>query len=73
MTKKLTNREKQVLEYILKGCTNKEISEKLCISYDTAKAHVSAILYKMHVEDRLGIFIKLFNKDIQKFIEELAK
>ena len=71
--KKLTDREKEVLKYILNGYTNKEIAQELHISVDTAKAHVSSILYKMNVEDRLGIFKKLFSENIDKYIKELNK
>ncbi len=49
----LTNREKEVLKLVKEGYTNKEIAEHLCISLHTSKAHVAAILHKMHVKNRL--------------------
>lgn len=49
----LTIREKEVLELVKKGYTNKEIAEVLCISSHTSKAHVAAILHKMNVKNRL--------------------
>lgn len=49
----LTNREKEVLELIKYGYTNKEIAEELCVSTHTSKAHVAAILYKLNVKNRL--------------------
>lgn len=64
----LTEREIQVFKCILEGLSNREIAEKLCISYDTAKAHVSAILYKMKANNRLDIFKKLFDKNIKEYI-----
>ena len=69
----LTERETEVLKYILKGYTNKEIAKTLYISIDTVKAHVSSILFKMKVEDRLGIVLKLFDIDIKDFIKSLEE
>lgn len=43
----LTDRELEVLELIVDGLSNKEISEELVISYATAKAHVHNILQKL--------------------------
>ncbi len=47
-----TEREKQVLELLCLGLSNKEISEKLYISTHTTKAHIRAILRKMKVPNR---------------------
>lgn len=71
MNKKLTNREKQVLEYILKGYSNKEIAQELFISQDTAKAHVSSILYKTNTKDRLKLILKLLDKSVEELINTL--
>lgn len=71
MNKKLTDREKEVLKLILDGFTNKQIAQKLYISIDTAKAHVSSILYKMKVEDRIGIFKKIFGENIKEYIANI--
>lgn len=49
----LTNREKEVLQLVKQGYTNKEIADVLCISTHTSKAHVAAILHKMNVKNRL--------------------
>ncbi len=68
---KLTERENDVLKYVLKGYTNKQIAQKLYISQDTAKAHVSSILFKIGVGDRIGILVKLFKKNIQDFINNM--
>ena len=73
MDKKLTNRELQVLKCILKGYSNKEIAKELFISFYTAKAHVSAILYKMQVEDRVDLVLKLFDENVHEYIRNLDK
>ena len=49
----LTARERQVLELIGQGATNREIGEALCISERTAAVHVSSILRKLGVDNRV--------------------
>jgi DNA-binding NarL/FixJ family response regulator len=48
----LTNREKEVLQEIAKGKSNKEIAASLFITEKTVKSHVSHILAKLNVADR---------------------
>lgn len=48
----LTPREKDVLEQITSGKSNKEISIELYITEKTVKTHVSTILSKLGVHDR---------------------
>ncbi len=48
----LTIREKEVLQLIVNGHSNKEIAGKLNITLRTVKAHVSNILIKLDVNDR---------------------
>ena len=48
----LSAREMEVLTYITKGMSNKEIATVLGISHQTVKNHVTAILRKLGVEDR---------------------
>ena len=49
---KLTIREREVLDLLTKGLTNKEIADKLCISGATCKHHVQNILNKLEVHSR---------------------
>lgn len=49
---KLTRQEKQVVEMIRKGLTNREIGEELCISETTVKKHVSNIFGKLEISSR---------------------
>jgi DNA-binding NarL/FixJ family response regulator len=48
----LTQRESEVLRYLVQGLTNKEIAGVLQISYETVKEHVQHILRKVGVSDR---------------------
>jgi two-component system, NarL family, response regulator LiaR len=48
----LTVREINVLEFLVKGCSNKEIAQKLFISNHTVKFHVNSILSKFEVRTR---------------------
>ncbi len=48
----LTPREIEVLGSLVDGKTNREIAETLCITENTVKMHLRAILDKLHVESR---------------------
>ncbi|WP_243228947.1 AAA family ATPase [Microbacterium sp. CIAB417] len=48
----LTARERQVLELVAEGMSNRQIGERLFISTKTASVHVSAILRKLGVATR---------------------
>jgi len=54
----LTRREYEILTLLAEGCTNHQISERLFISEKTVKNHVSNILEKMQVQDRLNAVLK---------------
>jgi len=48
----LTDRERNVLQLLAQGCSNREISSRLGIAENTVRIHVSHILDKLQVEDR---------------------
>lgn len=48
----LSEREMQVLNWLVKGLSNKEIATELNISHQTVKNHITAILRKFGVDDR---------------------
>ena len=48
----LTSREREVLAELTKGQSNREIARALRVSENTVKAHVSAVLAKLGVQDR---------------------
>ena len=46
---RLTPREREVLEYVIGGCLNKQIAAALQISEATVKQHRGLVMHKMEV------------------------
>lgn len=49
----LTVREEEILSILIKGCSNKEIGSRLALSEKTIKHHVTNILQKLQVRNRV--------------------
>lgn len=49
----LTAREREVLEILVSGRTNKEIGATLAIAENTVKNHLKSILAKLHLDNRV--------------------
>jgi len=60
----LTNREKEVLTYLVEGYSNREIAKKLYITVATVKAHMTAIFNKLGVKNRYQAVIVAIKQDI---------
>jgi len=60
----LTEREMDVLKLIANGLSNCQIAEKLVISENTVKGHVSNILSKLHLLDRTQAAVYAWRKGI---------
>jgi two-component system, NarL family, response regulator LiaR len=60
----LTDRETDVLKLIANGLTNSQIAEKLVISENTVKGHVSNILSKLHLADRTKVAVYAWQQGI---------
>lgn len=54
----LSNREIEILRYVATGASNREIAETLVISEGTVKNHLSSILSKLSVRDRMQAVLK---------------
>ncbi|MFH0735590.1 MAG: response regulator transcription factor [bacterium] len=52
---RMTKREKQVIELISEGYTNKEIAQKIHLSPYTVKSHVHNVLEKLSLQTRVQI------------------
>mgnify|MGYP001291890884 CR=1 FL=1 len=55
MQEVLTDREQEVVRWVIQGMTNKEIAARLGISDKTVKTHVSNILSKLNISRRLQL------------------
>lgn len=59
---KLSNREKEILEWLSKGLTYKEIAASLYLSPETIRKHVYHIYEKLHVGNRVEAVNKFFGR-----------
>ena len=62
---KFTPREKELMELIYSGLSNKEIAETLFLSESTVKTHIYNIFRKLEVKNRVGV-ICIINGDTVK-------
>jgi RNA polymerase sigma factor (sigma-70 family) len=53
----LTDREQEVVKWVIQGMTNKEIASQLGISEKTIKTHLSNIFSKLRVSKRLQLLL----------------
>ena len=56
--KKLTRREKEVLELLAEGMTRDKIAAKLFISPETVKMHIKNLYKKLEAKNRIDALIK---------------
>lgn len=59
----LTEREREIVQLVAKGLSNREIADALYISYWTVKTHVRSILDKIDARDRTQIVIAAYEDD----------
>ena len=57
----LTDREKEILRLLATGLSNAELAEQLFLSETTVKTHVSSILRKLRVRDRVQAVIAAYD------------
>jgi DNA-binding NarL/FixJ family response regulator len=73
MFRRLTAREKQILNLIAEGLTNREIARDLCISESTVENHIHHIYAKLRISNRaqaVGYAFKLKLRLLQKDLLE---
>jgi len=70
--KLLTDREREILQLLARGESNKSIANTLSISYDTVKQHVRHILTKLNLSSRVKAAV-LFTVDQQARSDEEKK
>ncbi len=60
----LTDREREVLELLARGMTNKEIAEALVITTNTVKRHLKAIFEKLEIHTRAAAAAKAISAGV---------
>lgn len=66
----LSAREIEILDYIARGNSNKEIAKSLKISDQTVKNHITSILKKLSVNDRTAAVVHALRKGWIKMDQE---
>lgn len=72
---KLSIREDQIVRLLLRGWTNKEIANQLCISEKTVKNYMTLLMQKLNVRNRLEVIIatQKLGEEYRALPEERAK
>lgn len=62
----LTDREREVLQHIARGMTQKEIAESMHISSDTVHSHTTRLMRKLQVRNRVELALYAVREGISK-------
>lgn len=62
LSQKLTNREAEVLKYVMKGMTTKDIADEVSVSHQCIKLHLGKLFKKFEVSNRPQLIITAYNR-----------
>jgi len=68
----VTGREKEIIDYVCRGCTNKEIAASLSLSEHTVKAHLNRIFKKFNTSSRSKLMTLLLQQKRELAAQERA-
>lgn len=60
---RLSPREREVVELVVSGCTNRQIAEQLVLSPRTVAGHVVSAMRKLHVSSRTALAVRAVELD----------
>jgi two-component system, NarL family, response regulator LiaR len=63
-TETLTSREREILKLMVEGLNNAEIAERIVVSLSTVKYHISNILMKLGVDNRVAAVTTAIQKKL---------
>jgi len=62
---RLTDREREVVAWVATGASNQEIADRLVVSPDTVRTHVSRAMVKLHARDRAQLVVFAIQSGVQ--------
>jgi two-component system nitrate/nitrite response regulator NarL len=62
MIQRITQREYDVLQHLILGKSNKHIAGELGISHHTVRDHITSIMAKFGVRNRVELSLKAYEK-----------
>ena len=60
----LSDREKEILQYIVSGLTKQQIADKLFLSFHTVNTHIKNIYKKLEVNTKAAVVSKAFRENL---------
>ena len=69
---KLSARQREVMELVITGLSNKEISTQMGITEQVVKNYLKVIYEKMGVESRVRLVLKYYAKPISDYRASVA-